>query len=101
MYQECQNLKVKILDPSNNEIKLEIKQSLEELKEVGQTMDNLGREQSNIKEKLSDVQSIVEDVKKLQDFQEKVKEDLENPIPWNIRGKVLTRQRRKYQITNL
>ncbi|XP_063406711.1 uncharacterized protein LOC134690648 isoform X3 [Mytilus trossulus] len=39
MYQECQGLKVKILDQSNQEIMLEIKQSLEELKELKLTME--------------------------------------------------------------
>ncbi|XP_063406705.1 uncharacterized protein LOC134690646 [Mytilus trossulus] len=41
MYQECQGLKVKILDQSNQEIMLEIKQSLEELKELKLTMEIL------------------------------------------------------------
>ncbi|CAG2255733.1 BCAS2 [Mytilus edulis] len=43
MYQECQELRVKILDQSNQEVILEIKQSLEEMKELRQHMDNLGR----------------------------------------------------------
>ncbi|CAG2185093.1 unnamed protein product [Mytilus edulis] len=41
MYQECQGLKVKILDQSNQEIMLEIKQSLEELKELKLAMEIL------------------------------------------------------------
>ncbi|XP_076083583.1 uncharacterized protein LOC143054461 [Mytilus galloprovincialis] len=41
MYQECQGLKVKILDQSNQEIMLEIKQSLEELKALKLTMEIL------------------------------------------------------------
>ncbi|XP_052079027.1 uncharacterized protein LOC127717426 [Mytilus californianus] len=61
MYQECQGLKVKILDQSNQEIMLEIKQSLEELKELKLTIDNLNMEHS------------------------KVMEILKDPIPWNIK----------------
>ncbi|XP_052071881.1 uncharacterized protein LOC127710171 [Mytilus californianus] len=61
MYQECQRLKVKILDQSNQEIMLEIKQSLEELKELKLTIDNLNMEHS------------------------KVMEILKDPIPWNIK----------------
>ncbi|XP_071149327.1 serine/threonine-protein phosphatase 6 regulatory ankyrin repeat subunit B-like [Mytilus edulis] len=41
MYQECQGLKVKILDQSNQEIMLEIKHSLEELKELKLAMEIL------------------------------------------------------------
>ncbi|XP_063404199.1 uncharacterized protein LOC134687672 [Mytilus trossulus] len=51
--QECQELKVKILDQSNQEIMLEIKQSQEELKELRRTMDI---ENSTIRENLRDLQ---------------------------------------------
>ncbi|CAG2220280.1 unnamed protein product [Mytilus edulis] len=49
MYQECQELKVKMLDGSNQEIMLEIKQSNEETKELRQTMDNLESDHANTK----------------------------------------------------
>ena len=62
MYQECQELKVKILDQSNKEIMLEIKQSVVEMKELKLTIDNLRIEHSNFMENLKD------------------------PIPWNIKG---------------
>lgn len=100
MYQECQELKVKILDQSNKEIIFGIRQHLQEIKEVRQIEENLEKEQSKMAEQLSDVHSIVGDVKVLQDFQKKVKERLENPIPWNIRGIVLFNLRQKYQITS-
>ncbi|XP_076082674.1 uncharacterized protein LOC143053779, partial [Mytilus galloprovincialis] len=48
MYQECQELKVKILDQSNQEILLEIKHSLDEMKELRQTINNLGMEHSKV-----------------------------------------------------
>ncbi|CAC5423968.1 unnamed protein product [Mytilus coruscus] len=48
MYQECQELKVKILDQSNQEIILEIQRSLDEMKELRQTINNLGMEHSNL-----------------------------------------------------
>ncbi|XP_063404188.1 uncharacterized protein LOC134687660 [Mytilus trossulus] len=51
--QECQELKVKILDQSNQEIMLEIKHSQEELKELRRTMDI---ENSTIRENLRDLQ---------------------------------------------
>ncbi|CAG2207091.1 unnamed protein product [Mytilus edulis] len=53
MNQECQELKVKILDQSNQEIMLEIKQSQEEMKELRRTMDI---ENSTIRENLRDLQ---------------------------------------------
>ncbi|XP_052059099.1 ankyrin-1-like [Mytilus californianus] len=54
LYQECQELKVKILDQSNHEIMLEIKTALEEIKELKQTTDNLETELSKVKECLKD-----------------------------------------------
>ncbi|CAC5356736.1 unnamed protein product [Mytilus coruscus] len=59
MYQECQELKVKILDQSNQEI--EIKQSLEEMKELKLTMDNLRMEHSEVTENLRELQSSLKD----------------------------------------
>ncbi|XP_052087496.1 uncharacterized protein LOC127724554 [Mytilus californianus] len=53
MNQECQDLKVKMLDQSNQEIMLEIKQSQEEMKELRRTMDI---ENSTIRENLRDLQ---------------------------------------------
>ncbi|CAG2253849.1 unnamed protein product [Mytilus edulis] len=54
MYQECQGLKVKYLDQSNQEIMLEIKQSLEEMKELKLTIHNLDMEHSKVMEILKD-----------------------------------------------
>ncbi|CAG2213014.1 unnamed protein product [Mytilus edulis] len=53
MNQECQDLKLKILDQSNQEIMLEIKISQKEMKLLRQTMDI---EHSTLKENLSDLQ---------------------------------------------
>ncbi|CAG2255521.1 unnamed protein product [Mytilus edulis] len=57
MYQECQELKVKSLDQSNQEIILEIKHSLEEMKELRLIMDNWGKEHSTMTENLRELQS--------------------------------------------
>ncbi|XP_076108738.1 uncharacterized protein LOC143076757 [Mytilus galloprovincialis] len=56
MNQECQELKVKILDQSNQEIMLEIKQSQEKIKELGQTVDILGTKHSEVTENLRTLQ---------------------------------------------
>ncbi|XP_071178354.1 uncharacterized protein [Mytilus edulis] len=85
MNQECQELKVKILDQSNQEIMLEIKQSQEKIKELGQTVDILGTEHSEVTENLRKLQ--VSHIT-LQTEHTEVTELLKDPIPWNIRGQI-------------
>lgn len=104
MLQECLELKVKILDQSNQEIILEIKLSLAEMNELRITMKNLGTEHSKITENLRELQAshsnlktehskVLDNLKELQDSQCIVKADhfkvteiLKDPILWNIRG---------------
>ncbi|CAG2246025.1 unnamed protein product [Mytilus edulis] len=104
MNQECQELKVKILDQSNQEIMLEIKQSQEKIKELGQTVDILGTEHSEVTENLRKLQvshstlqtehsEVTGNLRKLQVSHStlqtehtEVTELLKDPIPWNIRG---------------
>ncbi|CAG2239458.1 unnamed protein product [Mytilus edulis] len=83
MNQECQELKVKILDQSNQEIMLEIKQSQEKIKELSQTVDILGTEHTEVTENLRKLQ--VSHIT-LQTEHTEVTELLKDPIPWNIRG---------------
>ncbi|XP_071178364.1 uncharacterized protein [Mytilus edulis] len=85
MNQECQELKVKILDQSNQEIMLEIKQSQEKIKELGQTVENLGTEHLEVTENLRKLQV---SHSTLQTEHSKVTELLKDPIPWNIRGQI-------------
>ncbi|XP_063416330.1 uncharacterized protein LOC134697976 [Mytilus trossulus] len=110
---ECQDLKVKILDQSNQEIILEIQQSLEEMKELRQTMDNLGTNHSLVTENLRMLQDshntlqtshstlqtehskAMENMRELKDSQctlqaehSKVTENLKDPIPRNIRDQM-------------
>ncbi|XP_071147006.1 uncharacterized protein [Mytilus edulis] len=103
MNQECQELKVKILDQSNQEIMLEIKQSQEEMKELRRTMDI---ENSTIRENLRDLQDshstlqtehssttknlidLKDSHRTLQIEHSKVTEILKDPIPWNIREQI-------------
>ncbi|XP_076105867.1 uncharacterized protein LOC143074202 [Mytilus galloprovincialis] len=85
MNQECQELKVKILDQSNQEIMLEIKQSQEKIKELRQTVDILGTEHSEVTENLRKLQ--VSHIT-LQTEHTEVTELLKYPIPWNIRGQI-------------
>ncbi|CAG2239300.1 unnamed protein product [Mytilus edulis] len=85
MNQECQELKVKILDQSNQEIMLEIKQSQEKIKELGQTVDILGTEHSEVTENLRKLQV---SHSTLQTEHTEVTELLKDPIPWNIRGQI-------------
>ncbi|XP_076108740.1 uncharacterized protein LOC143076759 [Mytilus galloprovincialis] len=85
MNQECQELKVKILDQSNHEIMLEIKQSQEKIKELGQTVDVLGTEHSEVTESLRKLQ---DSHNTLQTEHTEVTELLKDPIPWNIRGQI-------------
>ncbi|CAC5365802.1 unnamed protein product [Mytilus coruscus] len=84
MSQECQGLKVKILDQSNQEIMLEIKQSQEEMKQLKQTMDNMRMEHSGVTENLTELQS-----------------SLKDPIPGNIKGTLylLIQIKVEYQMT--
>ncbi|XP_071178410.1 uncharacterized protein [Mytilus edulis] len=85
MNQECQELKVKILDQSNQEIMLEIKQSQEKIKELRQTVDILGTEHSEVTDNLRKLQ--VSHIA-LQTEHTEVTELLKDPIPWNIRGQI-------------
>ncbi|CAG2256102.1 ANK [Mytilus edulis] len=89
MYQECQILKMKILDQSNQEIILEIKQSLEEMKELRQTIDNLGTEHAKVTENLRELQSSHSTLKTshntLQAEHIEVRKSLKDPIPPNIK----------------
>ncbi|CAG2205865.1 unnamed protein product [Mytilus edulis] len=82
MYQECQDLKVKILDQSNQEIMLEIKQSVEEMKELKLTVDNLGMEHSRVTENLRELQTFHNT---LQTEYSKVMEIVKDPIRENIK----------------
>ncbi|XP_063418130.1 uncharacterized protein LOC134700907 [Mytilus trossulus] len=89
MYQDCQDLKVKILDQSNKEIILEIKQSLKEIKELKQTVVNLGMEHSQMTESLIDLQTSHNDLQTshntLQTEHSIAMNSLNDPIPWNIK----------------
>ncbi|XP_071141713.1 uncharacterized protein [Mytilus edulis] len=89
MYQDCQDLKVKILDQSNKEIIMEIKQSLEEIKELKQTVVNLGMEHSQMTENLNDLQTSHNDLQTshntLQTEHSIAMNSLKDPIPWNIK----------------
>ncbi|CAG2255519.1 unnamed protein product [Mytilus edulis] len=93
MYQECQILKMKILDQSNQEIILEIKQSLEEMKELRQTIDNLGTEHAKVTENLRELQSSHSTLKTshntLQAEHIEVRKSLKDPIPQNIKDQFL------------
>ncbi|CAG2206831.1 unnamed protein product [Mytilus edulis] len=80
MNHECQELKVKILDQSNQEVMLEIKQSQEEMKELKQTMDTQNLKVRKSLEKLKDSVSC------LQAEQSNLTDISKETIPWNIRG---------------
>ncbi|CAG2241956.1 unnamed protein product [Mytilus edulis] len=54
--QQCQSLKVKILDQSNQEIMLEIKQSQEDVKELKQTVEFWVADHSEVTENLKKLQ---------------------------------------------
>ncbi|XP_063405734.1 uncharacterized protein LOC134689698 [Mytilus trossulus] len=82
MYQECQELKVKILDQSHQEIILEIKQSLEEMEEMKHKMNNLCLENSRMTAYLIELQTSFNTLRK---EHMKSMESLQNPIPLNIR----------------
>ncbi|XP_063438381.1 uncharacterized protein LOC134719305 [Mytilus trossulus] len=89
MYQECKELKVKILDQSNHEIVLEIKQSLKEMKELRKTIDILGTEHTKVTENLRELQSSYSTLKTSQNTLQaehiEVRESLKDPIPSNIK----------------
>ncbi|XP_063438383.1 uncharacterized protein LOC134719306 [Mytilus trossulus] len=89
MYQECKELKEKILDQSNHEIVLEIKQSLKEMKELRKTIDILGTEHTKVTENLRELQSSYITLKTSQNTLQaehiEVRESLKDPIPSNIK----------------
>ncbi|XP_076080153.1 uncharacterized protein LOC143050939 [Mytilus galloprovincialis] len=89
MYQECKELKVKILDQSNHEIVLEIKQSFKEMKELRKTIDILGTEHTKVTENLRELQSSYSTLKTSQNTLQaehiEVRESLKDPIPSNIK----------------
>ncbi|VDI34200.1 uncharacterized protein MGAL_10B050263 [Mytilus galloprovincialis] len=89
MYQECKELKEKILDQSNHEIVLEIKQSLKEMKELRKTIDILGTEHAKVTENLRELQSSYSTLKTSQNTLQaehiEVRESLKDPIPSNIK----------------
>lgn len=66
MKQECDNLKTKILDQTNQEIMLDIKRSNDEIRELKQSVESLKTANADL----------TEEVEKLKDT-----------VPWNIRGK--------------
>lgn len=68
--QECDNLKVKILDKSSREIILEIKRSNDEIQKLKKSMESLKRANEDM----------AVDVKKM-------KMSHEDTVPWNTRGK--------------
>lgn len=92
MYQECQDLKRKILDQSNKEIILEIKQSLEEIKEVRTELRELQNSHSTLHTEYSNVTANLKELQEshstLQTEHLKVTEILEDPIPRISRGMV-------------
>ncbi|CAG2222771.1 unnamed protein product [Mytilus edulis] len=93
MYQECKELKEKILDQSNHEIVLEIKQSLKEMKELRKTIDILGTEHTKVTENLRELQSSYITLKTSQNTLQaehiEVRESLKDPIPSNIKVRLL------------
>lgn len=104
MNQECQDLKVKFLDQSNQEIIFEIKQSQEEINELRKTIDTLGTEHSIFTKNLRELQNsnrtlqaghstVSDTLKYMQDSQKTFQikhsteiEILKDTIPWNIKG---------------
>ncbi|CAG2226198.1 unnamed protein product [Mytilus edulis] len=67
MKQECDNLKTKILDQTNQEIMLDIKRSNDEIRELKQSVDSLKTANADL----------TEEVEKLKDT-----------VPWNIRAQI-------------
>ncbi|CAC5386689.1 unnamed protein product [Mytilus coruscus] len=90
--QECQELKVKILDQSNQEIMLEIKQSQEEMKELRRTIDIEHSTMNMMKESLKDLQdshiTLQTEHSRATENLKEVTEMLKDPIPWNMRGHI-------------
>lgn len=73
MKEECDNLKVKILDQSNQEIILDIKRSNDEIIDLKKSVEYLKKANEDM----------AVEVTKLRTYQE-------DTVPWNIRGKYLT-----------
>lgn len=104
MNSECQELKVKVLDQSNQEMILEIKLALGEMKELRKEMDCLGTEHTKVTENLRELRNshkiletkhskVTETLKSVQvshtTFETEVSEEvkiLKDTIPWNIKG---------------
>ncbi|XP_076080184.1 uncharacterized protein LOC143050991 [Mytilus galloprovincialis] len=108
MYQECQKLKVKILDQSNQEIILEIQLSIKEMKAWRKTIDNFGQEYSKVHDNLRELQTshstlqtehtkVTEKVNLLQTELAKANETLKDPIPLNIRDQI-NKEKKEWEI---
>ncbi|CAG2204199.1 unnamed protein product [Mytilus edulis] len=99
MNQECQDLKVKILDQSNQEIMLEIKHSQEEMKELKQIMDILETEHTEVTENLKELQDSYSTLKTEHSKVIDVMAHLKDQIPWNMRGTLYSLRQEGYIIT--
>lgn len=107
MNHECKQLKAKILDQSNQEIFLEIKLALSELKEMRKTIDCLETDHTKVTENLTKLQNsnliLQTDYSKVKETLQNVKASnsileakhskvleevdiLKDTVPWNIKG---------------
>ncbi|XP_052059417.1 uncharacterized protein LOC127700019 [Mytilus californianus] len=78
MKQECDDLKVKILDQTNQEIMLDIKRSNDEIFELKKSVESLNKSVKGLKRAKK---ALTVKVKKLKTSQE-------DTVPWNIRAQI-------------
>ncbi|CAG2220657.1 unnamed protein product [Mytilus edulis] len=98
MKQECDHLKTKPLDQTNQEIMMNIKHSYKEIRELKESFESLKMshtkmikshemlQQENTKVKKSH-ETLQDDQRKVTAEMEKVKTSQKDTVPWNVRGK--------------
>ncbi|XP_076096703.1 uncharacterized protein LOC143067354 [Mytilus galloprovincialis] len=92
MKEECDNLKVKILDQTNQEIMMDIKRSKDEMLEMKKSVKSLNNSVKSLKRTKK---AMTVEVKKLKTTNEdmtvevkKLKTSHEDTVPWNIRAQI-------------
>lgn len=73
MYQQCQELRMIVLEPSNRKTLMDIKTSLQEIKNMRQTMDRSGTKKLNTEHSEQNLD---------------IPEGLKDLKPWDITGTV-------------
>ncbi|CAG2190534.1 unnamed protein product [Mytilus edulis] len=84
MKQECNHLKTKPLDQTNQEIMMDIKHSNNEIRELKESFESLKLSHT---EMIKSHETLQDDHRKVTNELEIMKTSQKDTVPWNIRGK--------------